>query len=88
MDPDVVKRVKTVWLVAWLGVTGVAFLGWGFKAAAVVSVGYVVASIMGFIAFFLNLLLGEEHVAFRILLIVLFLLGLAVEICGIASIFR
>ena len=42
---------------------------------------------MYFVAFILNLLLGEEHLAFRILLIVLFIVGLVVETGAITSLF-
>jgi hypothetical protein len=85
MDEIVVKRMKTVWLVAWLSLTGFVFVGWGFKAAAAASLAYVGVSILAFIAFILNLLLGEEHIAFRILLIALFIIGLVVELGAIGS---
>jgi hypothetical protein len=88
MDPIVVKRIKTVWLVAWLCVTGFVLIGWGFKAAAAAALAFVGASALAFIAFVLNLLMGEEHVLFRILLIVLFIIGLLVEIGAIGSVFE
>jgi hypothetical protein len=87
MDPIVVRRMKILWAVTGLCVTGVAFVGWGFAVAAAAATLFVGVSVLAFVAFFLFLLLGDTHVAFRILLIVLFLVGLVVEVGGIASIF-
>jgi hypothetical protein len=87
MDPFVVRRVKILWAVAGLCVTGVALVGWGFHTAVIAALSFVGASILTFVAFVLFLLLGDTHVAFRILLIVLFLVGLVVEVCGIAGVF-
>jgi hypothetical protein len=87
MHETVVRRIKIVWTVTWLCVTGFVLIGWGFQAAAAAALMFVGVSALAFVAFILNLLLGEEHVAFRILLIVLFLVGLVVEVYGIASIF-
>jgi hypothetical protein len=87
MDEIIVRRVKIIWAVAWVCVTGSVFIGWGFEAAAAAALAYVGASVLAFVAFVLNLLLGEEHVAFRLLLIVLFLVGLVVEVYGIARVF-
>ena len=85
MDEIVVRRVKILWTVAWLWVTGFVFIGWGFQAAAAAALVFVGVSFLAFVAFILNLLLGDEHVALRILLIVLFLIGLSVEVYGIAT---
>ena len=87
MDEIVVRRVKILWTVTWLCVTGFVFIGWGFQVAAAAALLFVGVSVLAFVAFILNLLLGDAHVAFRILLIALFLIGLLVEVCGIASIF-
>jgi hypothetical protein len=87
MDPSVVQRVKTIWFVAWLCVTGFALAVWGTSAAVAVSLAFVGASILAFTAFILNLLMGEEPVAYRVILILLFCIGLVVEICGIAGAF-
>src|SRR5262249_25031443 len=81
----VVKRIKVVWFIAWLCVTGFAFVGWGFEAAVVAWLAFVGVSLLAFIAFILNLLLGDASVALRILLIVLFIAGLLIELFGIAS---
>jgi hypothetical protein len=87
MDQIIVRRVKIMWAAAWLCVTGSAFIGWGFQAAAAAALAYVGASVLAFAAFILNLLLGDAPVAFRLLLIVLFLLGLVVEVYCIARVF-
>jgi len=87
MDEIVVTRLKIFWAVACLCVTGVVFIGWGFRAAAAAALAFLGASVRAFVAFILNLLLGDAHVAFRIIMIVLFLIGLLVEVCGIASLF-
>jgi hypothetical protein len=87
MDQIILRRVKIIWAVAWLCVTGSVFIGWGFQAAAVAALAFVGASVLAFVAFILNLLLGDAPVAFRLLLIVLFLIGLVVEVYAIARIF-
>jgi len=87
MDQDVVKRVKLAWLVVWLGVTGFAQAGWGDQAAAIAAAAYLAISFLAFIAFILNLLLGDAPVGWRVLLIVLFIIGLLVELGAIASVF-
>jgi hypothetical protein len=87
MDEIVVRRIKMLWAVAWLCVTGFVFIGWGFKAPAAAALAFVGASVLAVIAFLLNLLLGDEHVALRVLLIVLLFIGLLVEVWGIASVF-
>lgn len=87
MDQTLVRRAKILWTVTWLCLTTFVFIGWGFQAAAAAALMFVAVSFLAFVAFILNLLLGDAHVAFRILLIALFLIGLLVEVCGIASIF-
>jgi hypothetical protein len=87
MDPFVVRRVKILWAVAGLCVTGIAFVGWGVPTAVTAGLSFVAVSILAFVAFVLNLLLGDAPVAFRVLLIVLTLAGMVVEVCGIAGVF-
>lgn len=85
---DVIKRLKQLWLITWLCVTGIAFLVWDFKAAIATAVGFAGAGLLAFVAFILNLLLGDTHFLFRMLLIVAFIVGLIVEIYVIVSVFE
>jgi hypothetical protein len=87
MDEIVVRRVKILWTVTWLCVTGFVSIAWGFQAAAAAALMFVEVTVLAFVAFILNLLLGDAHVPFRIVLIALFIIGLLVEVCGIASVF-
>ena len=83
MDPVVVKRMKTAWVIAWVGLTGVVFAGWGFKAAVVAAITFPVGSMLAAVAYFLFLLLGDVSVPARILVIALLFLGLSVELGAI-----
>jgi hypothetical protein len=88
MDPEQVRRLRAAWLIALIVVTGVALVAYGFLAAVMTAVAFVGASMTAFVAFVLWLLLGEESVAFRLLMIALFLVGLAVELRGIVAVFE
>jgi hypothetical protein len=77
MDKAAVRRV---WGVAWVCVTVLVLIGWGFAAAAVVAVAFGVVSFTAFIAFILFLLLGDAPIALRILIITFFLIGLVIEL--------
>jgi hypothetical protein len=86
MDETVVKRSKIVWAVTVLSVTGVVLVQWGFLAAAAAAVAFVGASLLAFIAYILYLLMGDAPVAWRIVLIALFFIGLLVEIGAIVAV--
>jgi drug/metabolite transporter (DMT)-like permease len=87
MDPQQVQRLRAAWAVALVCVTGVALFTHGFFAAVTTAVAFVGASVLAVVAFILWLLLGEEPVPLRALLIVLFFAGLVVEVGGLMSIF-
>ena len=87
MDKAVVRHIKILWALIGLCVTGVAFLGWDFPTAAATALLFVGVSVLAPVAFFLYLLLGDTHVALRVPLIALFLIGLVVEVCAVASLF-
>jgi hypothetical protein len=76
-----------VWLVALFGTTGAILLAYGFLTAAAVAIVFVGTSVLAVVAFVLYLLLGEEPVALRLLLIALVFVGLAVEIGGLIELF-
>ena len=81
------RRWRDAWVAALFAATGLAMFAWGFSTAALVAVIFVSATILAFIVFVLNLLLGEEPIALRVLMILLFCTGLVVEVCGLASLF-
>lgn len=77
---------RFAWLAVLFGVTGVTLLAWGFRPAVLFALAFVGASTLLFTAFFLNLLLGEEPLPYRILLIALFCGGLVVEVGGLVEV--
>jgi hypothetical protein len=81
------RRWRDAWVAALSATTGFAMFAWGFPIAALVAVIFVSATILAFIVFILNLLLGEEPVALRVLMILLFCTGLVVEVYGLANLF-
>jgi hypothetical protein len=78
------------WRFAWVAVlfsmTGVVLLVWGFLIAVLFAGAFVGASTLAFTAFILNLLLGEEPLPYRLLLIALFCAGLVVEIGSLVGV--
>jgi hypothetical protein len=75
---------RFAWVAALFGITGVVLFVWGFITAVLFALAFVGASTLAFTAFILNLLLGEEPLPLRILLIALFCGGLVVEVGGLA----
>jgi hypothetical protein len=86
MDQTVVKRVKRAWGVAWVCVTGLVLVGWGFQAAAAAALAFVGVSVLAVTAFFLYLLMGDAPVAWRVLMIAFFLVGLVVELGALVAV--
>jgi hypothetical protein len=86
MDQSVVKRVKRAWAVAWVCVTGLVLVGWDPTAAAVAGLAFVGVSVLAVTAYVLYLLMGDAPVAWRILMIALFLVGLVIEVGALVSV--
>ena len=87
MDPEAVRRLRAAWQVALVCVTGVALVTYGFFAAVLTAIGFVGATVLAVVAFFLWLLLGEEPVALRLLMIALVFAGLVIEVGGLLELF-
>ena len=88
VDPVHVQRLRTAWLIALVGVTGFTLFMYGFLAAVLTALAFVGASTLAFVAFILWLLLGEEAVVLRVLLIAIFCGGLLLEIRGLVAVFK
>ncbi len=83
MDKVAVRRV---WGVAWVCVTVLALVGWGFKAGTIAAVVFGLVSFTAFIAYILFLLLGDAPIALRILIITFFFLGLIIELGALVTV--
>jgi hypothetical protein len=87
MQPQQVQRLRRAWLAALVCVTGFVLFAHGFRAAVLTALAFVGATVLAFVAFILYVLLGEEPIVLRVLLIALFIGLLAVEINGLVRAF-
>lgn len=86
MDETLVKRAKRAWFVSWLTVTAVVLLQCGPAVALVAALGYAGVSLFAVVGFFLFFLLGDVPVPQRILLILVFFLGIVIELGALVTV--